>query len=152
MEKDSEKSRSEKNEKKIEIEDKQTNKDNEKVSENNGKDRLCEKRRNTTGKETDSPTEKNENVEKDNNNTEQNMENINDIEQMDTQKNDSLTETVRIVVDKHPPRLEYPLELSESQPGTSYATLPHPETEVEGLFLPILKILNTSSMNKKNLT
>ena len=65
------------------------------------------------------------------------MENVNDIEQMDTQnlvgvENDPLTETVRIVVEKHPPRLEYPLELSEPQPGKSYATLPHPEPEVEG--------------------
>ena len=56
---------------------------------------------------------------------------------MDTQnlvgmENDYLTETVRIVVAKHPHRLEYPLELSEPQPGASYATLPHPETEVEG--------------------
>ena len=38
MEKDSEKSRTEKNEKKIEAEDKQTNKNNEKVSETNGKE------------------------------------------------------------------------------------------------------------------
>ena len=41
-----------------------TNKDNEKVSETNGKDRLSEKRINATGKETDSPIEKNENVKK----------------------------------------------------------------------------------------
>ena len=63
---------------------KQTNKDNEKVSETNGKDRLSEKRINTTGKENDSPTETNENVEKDIGNTEQSMENVNGIEQMDT--------------------------------------------------------------------
>ena len=108
---------------------KQTNKYNEKVSEINGKDRLSEKRINTTGKEKDSPTEKNENIEKDNGNTEQSMDNVNDIKQMDTQnlvgmENDPLTETVRIVVEKHPNRLELPLELSEPQPGMSYANLP----------------------------
>ena len=44
-----------------------------------------------------------------------------------------MAKTVRIVVEKHPHKLEYPLELSKPQPGTSYATLPHPETEVEGV-------------------
>ena len=65
------------------------------------------------------------------------MENENDIEQMDAQnfvcmENDPLTESVLIVVEKHPPRLELSLEPPEPQPGTSYATLPHPEPEVEG--------------------
>ena len=62
-----------------------------------------------------------------------------------------MTETVRIVVEKHPHRLGYPLELSEIQPGTAYATLPHPKTEVEGFPSQRLKKLNTSLMNKKNL-
>ena len=83
------------------------------------------------------------------------MEHVNDIEHTDTQnlvENDPLTETVRIVVEKHPYRLECPSELSEPQHSTSYATIHILKQKLKGFLLPRLKKSNTSLMNKKNLT